>query len=77
MSAGRLKITACSLTPEEARLLAQPEGRRLFGWNISSPTAQAIRSAGVAFLCKADVFWLETALGGYERQSQGVLGGPS
>jgi hypothetical protein len=27
------------------------------------------------FLCKADVFWLETAVGSYDR-SQGVLGGP-
>lgn len=76
LSAGRLKITAHSLTPEEARLLAEPDGaaalclEHLFTDGAGSPISWG------CFLCKAGVFWLETAVGTCE-QDQEVSGGSS
>ena len=51
LSAGRLKITACSLKPEEARLLAQPKGaarsrlEHLFTEPPAVPSVGAVSSA--------------------------------
>jgi GntR family transcriptional regulator len=76
LSAGRLKITACSLTPEEAHLLATPQGaaalrlEHVFSDGAGNPVSWG------CYLCRADVFWLETALGGYSA-FDGVLDGPN
>lgn len=67
LSAGRLKITACSLSADEARLLGQSDGaaalrlEHLFTDTVGSPISWG------CFLCKADVFWLETVVGTYNR----------
>lgn len=76
LSAGRLKITACSLTPEEARVLALPDGAAALRLEHLFTDAAGSPISWGCFLCKADVFWLETAVGSYG-QSQGVLCGPS
>jgi len=74
LSAGRLKITACSLTAEEARVLAQSDGAAALRLEHLFTDAAGTPISWGCFLCKADVFWLETAVGSYG-QSQGVLGG--
>lgn len=74
MSAGRLKISAYSLTPEEARLLDQPDGAAALRLEQFFTDASGSPVSWGCFLCKADVFWLETAVGTCE-QTQGVSGG--
>jgi GntR family transcriptional regulator len=76
MSAGRLKITACTLTAEEAKLLAQPDGAAALRLEHLFTDAGGSPISWGCFLCKADCFWLETAVGSYE-QPEGGLDGPS
>jgi GntR family transcriptional regulator len=77
LSAGRLKIRAHTLTPEEARLLQESDGaaalclEHLFTDVAGSPISWG------CFLCKADVFWLETAVGSCDETQQEVVDGPS
>jgi GntR family transcriptional regulator len=75
-SAGWLKITACSLTAEEARLLVQPDGAAALRLEHVFTDADGSPVSWGCFLCKADCFWLETAVGGFP-QPRGVIDGPS
>lgn len=65
LSAGWLKISACSLNSEEARLLAQPDGAAALRLEHIFTDADGRPVSWGCFLCKADCFWLETAVGGF------------
>lgn len=62
-AAGWLKITAHSLTAEEAKLLAQPSGAAVLCLEHLFHEASGNPVSWGRFLCSADCFWLETAVG--------------
>ena len=67
---GRLKITAYSLTLEEARLLDQAEGAAALRLEHLFTDVTGAPISWGCFLCKADVFWLETDMG-TRKQTEG------
>ncbi len=77
MSAGRLKITACTLTDEEAKLLDLPNGAAALRLEHVFTDATGKPISWGCFLCKADCFWLETAVGGLDQYEGDGDDGPS
>ncbi len=76
LSAGWLRITAHSLSSEEAALLRQEEGAAALRLEHVFNDADGNPVSWGCFLCRGDCFWLETAVGGFpgSRAKPGEVG---